>query len=308
MPFFFGKITMQKNKPILLVSGLSGAGRSTALQVFEDLNYLATDGIPPSFIKNFAELIQKSEMLPFQGLALGLDMSKQQKDAVLQEIVPILNLLQSQGQPCQIIFLEASNEIILKRYATTRRPHPLEKYGYTLETAIDKEKMVLEPIKNLAQIVIDTSKFSLHDLRRYIQKHFTEIFENTANMHINLISFGYKYGVPKEADLVYDMRFLPNPYFIEDLKPQTGLDPRVVNYIFQDETFKDYRDKFLEHLKFTLPYYENEGRYRLCLALGCTGGQHRSVAMAEILNKALIQAGYAVILEHRHLKINQVSI
>ncbi len=296
--------TQWQAKPILLVCGLSGAGRSTALQVFEDLNYLCTDGIPPSLINEFASLMQKSEMLTFKGLALGIDVAKQQKDVLLQDITPILNTLQKQGQYCSIIFLDASDEIILKRYATTRRPHPLEKEGLTLENAIEKERKKLLPLKSLAQIVIDTSRFSLHDFRRFLQRHFDTYCENSSTMHINLISFGYKYGMPREADLVYDMRFLPNPYFIDELKPKSGLDVSVVNFIFNEPTHKDYKDKFLEHIKFSLPYYENEGRYRLCIAIGCTGGQHRSVAMTEILNKALTQAGYAVTLEHRHIKLN----
>ncbi len=292
---------------ILLVCGQSGAGRSTALQVFEDLNYLTTDGVPPSLILDFANLAQKPKMRTFKGLALGIDLNKQQKDLSLQEIIPVLNSLHGQGLACSIIFLEANNDVLLKRYATTRRPHPLEKEGYTLQIALEREKAFLQPLKEVSQFIVDTSNFSIHDLRRYIQKYFSNFSENIFSMHINLISFGFKYGVPKEADLVFDMRFLPNPYFDDKLKKMTGFDVDVINYIFKEYTFKEFRDKFLEYIKFLLPYYESEGRYRLCLAIGCTGGQHRSVAMTNILDKALTKAGYSITLEHRHLKLNQIE-
>jgi len=292
------------SKPILIVSGLSGAGMSTALQVFEDLNFFTADGLPPTLIKEFSALAKKPDMQHFKGLALGIDTRREKKDAPLQELMPALDKIRQDGQSISIIFLEASNDSIMKRYATTRRPHPLEIEGLTLETAIIKERKLLEPIKTYANIVFDTSNYSLHDLRRAIQRQFNEVKENTSAMHINLISFGFKYGVPKEADMVFDVRFLPNPYFVEELRTFSGQDENIVQYIFKEKSTRDFRDKFLEYLQFTLPYFDKEGRYRLCIAIGCTGGRHRSVAITEFISKALIQSGYAVTLEHRHLNLD----
>ncbi len=291
-------------KPILLVCGLSGAGRSTALQVFEDLQFFTVDGIPSSLITEFANLAQKPEMQSFKGFVLGIDMSKQQAPSPL-DIIPIIDTLQKANQSCSIIFLEASNDILLKRYATTRRPHPYEKKNLTLESAIIHEREALTPLKDIVNLVLDTSNFSLHDLRRALQKRYDSLQEDIlSSMHINLISFGFKYGVPKEADMVYDMRHLPNPYFVEELRPLNGKDKPIVDYIFTEQKYVFFRERFIEFIKFNLPYFESEGRYRLCLAIGCTGGQHRSVAMTEFLHKALVQAGYAVTLEHRHLTLN----
>lgn len=291
-------------KPILLVSGLSGAGMSTALQVFEDLNFFTADGLPPSLIKEFVNLVKKPDMQHFKGLALGVDIRRANKNTPLQDLLPTLDLMRKEEQNCSILFLEASNDSIMKRYATTRRPHPLEIEGFTLETAIIKERLLLDSIKKHANIVIDTSNYSLHDLRRDIQHRFNKVEENTSAMHINIISFGFKYGVPKEADMVFDVRFLPNPYFNEELRPFSGQDKKIVDYIFEDQSFLDFRNKFLEYLQFTLPYFDNEGRYRLCIAIGCTGGRHRSVAMTEFINEALMKSGYVVTLEHRHLNLD----
>lgn len=291
-------------KPILLVSGLSGAGMSTALQVFEDLNFFTADGLPPSLIKEFVNLAKKPEMQHFKGIALGIDIRREKKDAPLQDLLPTLDLMRKEGQNSSIIFLEASNDSIIKRYATTRRPHPLEIEGLTLETSIIKERLLFNSIKAHANIIIDTSNYSLHDLRRDIQHRFTKVEENTSAMHINIISFGFKYGVPKEADMVFDVRFLPNPYFNEELRPFSGQDKSIVDFIFKEQSTLDFRNKFLEYLQFTLPYFDKEGRYRLCIAIGCTGGRHRSVAMTEFINKALIRSGYVVTLEHRHLNLD----
>ena len=290
-------------KSILLISGLSGAGMSTALQVFEDLNFFTADGLPPSLINEFSALAKKPDMQHFKGLALGIDMRREKKDTPLQDLMPALDNMRKEGQNSSIIFLEASNDSIMKRYSTTRRPHPLEIEGLTLETAINKERLLLDPIKQHANFIFDTSNYSLHDLRRAIQRKFNKVKENTSAMHVNIISFGFKYGVPKEADMVFDVRFLPNPYFIEELRPYSGQDKNITDYIFKEKNARDFRDKLLEYLHFTFPYFDNEGRYRLCLAIGCTGGRHRSVAITEFISKALAQSRYAVTLEHRHLNL-----
>ncbi len=294
----------QTAKPILLINGLSGAGMSTALQVFEDLNFFTANGLPPTLIKEFSDLAKKPDMQHFRGLALGLDMRREKSSALLQELIPALDAMRKDGQNITIIFIEASNDSIIKRYMTTRRPHPLEIEGFTLESSIIKERILLEPVKQHANIIIDTSNYSLHDLRRFLQRKFNKVKENTSAMHINLISFGFKYGVPKEADMVFDVRFLPNPYFSDELRPYSGQDQNIVDYVFAEKSSLDFRDKLLEYLQFTLPYFDSEGRYRVCIAIGCTGGRHRSVAMTEFMSKALNQSGYAVTLEHRHLNLD----
>lgn len=289
---------------IIIVSGISGAGMSTALQVLEDLNFFTADGLPPSLITEFSSLIKNADMQHFRGLALGIDMRKKNKDTLLNEVIPALEDFKHRGYTTSILFLEANADSLLQRYATTRRPHPLESEGLTLENAILEECLRLQCVRNHADIILNTSNFSLHDLRRAIQRDFYNTQETLHSIRINLMSFGFKYGVPKEADMVFDVRFLPNPHFNEDLRPLSGLDKEIIDYIFQKKEAQDFQIKFLEFLRFLLPQYNNEGRYRLCIAIGCTGGRHRSVATTEYIGKHLTNDGYTVIMEHRHLNMD----
>ena len=194
--------------------------------------------------------------------------------------------------------------VILRRYATTRRPHPLEREGMGLEEAMREERRRLVKVRDSADIVLDTSRFTLHDLRREIQRRWSETETAGHAMRVNLISFGFKYGVPSEADMVFDLRCLPNPYFVEELRPLTGQNRAVADYVFAGEAARAFRERFLDFLRFALPYYDAEGRYRLTIGLGCTGGRHRSVAMTEAAAKALRQDGYVVGVEHRHSSLD----
>lgn len=205
--------------PLIIITGLSGAGKSTALRVFEDIGFFAVDGLPLPMTMRLTELFSSENPRRYRGLALGVDV--RQKD-YLSDWNQIKEGLVSFAIEPQIIFLEADDDILIKRYATTRRPHPLESKEIGLKQAIEEEKKLLNALRDEAKLIIDTSNFSIHDLRRKIQSSFNYLVDNKAGFRIQLISFGYKYGIPKEADIVLDLRFLPNPYFEKDLKSYSG--------------------------------------------------------------------------------------
>jgi UPF0042 nucleotide-binding protein len=283
-----------------IVTGLSGAGKSTALQVFEDLNYFTVDGLPANLAPEMADMMKLHPMSHFKGIALGMDM---RQSNFLGEINEALSVLSERGIRSWLIFLEALTPELIRRYATTRRPHPLERKGMGLEAALMLERESLTPLRELADIIIDTTKFSVHDLRRAIQKRWSGHHSKLRAVRVNVISFGFKYGVPREADIVFDLRFLPNPYFIEELRPLCGKDKAVSDYVFATEKAVEFSRKLNDLLCFMLPMMEAEGRYRVAVAVGCTGGRHRSVAMAEEIAQTLRQADYPVSLEHRHLEL-----
>ena len=286
--------------PLIIISGLSGAGKSTALKVFEDMGFFTVDGLPLPMTIRLTELFSEQNPRKYRGLALGVDV--RQKD-YLSEWDEIKNRLMSYNIEPQIIFLEADKDILIKRYATTRRPHPLESKEIGLTQAIEEEKELLNVLREESKLVIDTSNFSIHDLRRKIQSSFDFLMESNVGFRINIISFGYKYGIPKEADIVFDLRFLPNPYFENDLRPLSGREEKIQKYILKFEQSKTFLNKLEDFLEFMLPLYSEEGRYRLTIAFGCTGGFHRSVAISEIISQKLREKNYNVQLEHRHLAL-----
>lgn len=288
----------RKPGQVFLLTGLSGAGKSTALKVLEDLRFLTIDGLPGHVAPDVVKALGRSSLRKFRGLALGMDIHEAGSPDYLRATVDILR---NEGffTP-RVIFLEASLSCLMRRYATTRRPHPLEREGFGLEAALKEEARRMAPLRQMADVVLNTSSFSIHDLRRAIQRHW-HAGESRHTLKVNIVSFGFKYGVPPDADMVFDMRFLPNPYEQENLRPRSGKDPDVAAYVFQTAEGREFRKRFLEFLLFTLPLMEKEGRYRLTIAIGCTGGHHRSVAMAEVLARRLRQAGYPVALEHTHL-------
>ncbi|GKG92502.1 nucleotide-binding protein [Desulfovibrionaceae bacterium] len=285
---------------VCIVTGLSGAGKSTAVQVFEDLRYFAVDGLPASLAPEMAAMMERPSMSHFMGIALGMDM---RQSNFPDEINDALSVMAAKGIRPLLLFLEADAQELMRRYATTRRPHPLEREGMGLEAALAAERNRLRPLREMADLVIDTSRFSIHDLRRSIQKRWSGNKDKLRAIRVNVISFGFKYGVPREADTVFDLRFLPNPYFVEELRPLCGKDKAVADYVFASPSAVEFRKKLLDLLFFMLPLMEAEGRYRITIAVGCTGGRHRSVAMAEELSQALRQADYPTSLEHRHLEL-----
>ncbi|MBD5539297.1 MAG: RNase adapter RapZ [Desulfovibrio sp.] len=285
---------------VSIVTGLSGAGKSTALRVFEDLRHLAVDGLPASLAPEMASMMQRESMRHFKGIALGMDI---RQGNFLEELNAALSELSGIGIRPQLVFLEADDKTLMRRYAATRRPHPLEREGMGLEAALHAERERLKPLREMADLVLDTSRFSIHDLRRAIQKQWNREAGVGRTLRVNILSFGFKYGIPHEADMVFDLRFLPNPYFVEDLRRLSGRDKPVADYVFASPQASEYAAKLLDLLLFLLPQMEAEGRYRVTVALGCTGGRHRSVALAEHLAQAVRQAGYPVTLEHRHLEL-----
>lgn len=284
---------------VSIVTGLSGAGKSTALRVFEDLRHLAVDGLPASLAPEMAAMMQRESMRHFKGIALGMDI---RQGNFLEELNAALGKLSGMGIQPHLLFLEADDKTLMRRYAATRRPHPLEREGMSLEAALHAERERLKPLRDMADLVLDTTRFSIHDLRRAIQKRWNGA-PGSARLRVNVMSFGFKYGIPHEADMVFDLRFLPNPYFVEDLRPLSGKDKAVADYVFASPQAREYSAKLLDLLLFLLPQMESEGRYRVTIALGCTGGRHRSVALAEHMAQAVGQAGYPVSLEHRHLEL-----
>lgn len=293
------KVAHDRPVQVCIVTGLSGAGKSTAVQVFEDLRYFAVDGLPASLAPEMAAMMERPSMSHFMGIALGMDM---RQSNFPDEINDALSVMAAKGIRPLLLFLEADAQELMRRYATTRRPHPLEE-GMGLEAALAAERNRLRPLREMADLVIDTSRFSIHDLRRSIQKRWSGNKDKLRAIRVNVISFGFKYGVPREADTVFDLRFLPNPYFVEELRPLCGKDKAVADYVFASPSAVEFRKKLLDLLFFMLPLMEAEGRYRITIAVGCTGGRHRSVAMAEELSQALRQADYPTSLEHRHLEL-----
>jgi UPF0042 nucleotide-binding protein len=288
------------NIAVVIVTGLSGSGKSTALAVFEDMNFVTVDGLPVEFATPMAKMIREHGLDKYRGIALGMDL--RQSD-FLNGWDRTLNDLTSQGFVPRIAFFEANNDILLKRYATTRRPHPLEKEGLGLEQAMAQERYRLRHVRKNADLVMDTSSHSIHDLRRLIQTKWNMLSKLTRNLKIHLVTFGFKYGTPSEADMVFDLRFLPNPYFIPELKPLSGLDAPVRAYVLKNNPGREFFNKLKIFMEFILKQNEKEGRYRLTVAIGCTGGRHRSVAVAEALAEAFRDENYSPTLEHRHLEL-----
>lgn len=285
---------------VCIVTGMSGAGKSTALQVFEDLGYFTVDGLPGSLVPDMVAIMERASMAHFRGIALGMDL---RRGGFVEDISSAMQRLRERGVQPKIFFLTASLASLMRRYATTRRPHPLEREGMGLEAALRAEQQRLVPLRSMADIVLDTSRFSIHQLRQAIQHRWNARQGHLRVLKVNVVSFGFKYGVPKEADMVFDLRFLPNPYFIEDLRPLSGKDAPVAEYVFSDAVSHEFINRLTDFLLFTLPIVESEGRFRLTVAVGCTGGRHRSVAVAEHLYKVFSQADYPVALEHRHLEL-----
>lgn len=284
---------------VVVVTGLSGAGKSTALNVFEDLGYFCVDGLPATMLPKLVSLFLGKDS-KHRGLALGMDLRQhdfldQWNDAVQE--------LSGKGIFVRVLFVEAKTNALMRRYATTRRPHPLESGEMGLEQALVKERAMLAPLRKDAELVLDTSEYSIHDLRRMIQERFSSKEHAGQGMRVHVMSFGFKYGVPAEADLVFDLRFLPNPYFVPELRPMSGKDKPVADYVFASEPGLTFKTKLLDFLQYLLPLYAAEGRYRVAVAIGCTGGRHRSVAMSELLFASLRDTGYSVTLEHRHFDL-----
>ncbi|MHB1021390.1 MAG: RNase adapter RapZ [Acidobacteriaceae bacterium] len=279
---------------LVIITGMSGSGKLSALKAFEDLGYYSVDNLPVELIPHFAELVRQSTEIMKAALVVDVreGMSLDRFPAILKRVRKTI--------PTRVVFLEASEDVLVRRFSETRRPHPLGR-SVSVVKAIRAERKMLEPLRNVADLDLDTSKFNVHELRAHIIAQFDHGEKAGKNILISTISFGYKNGVPAEADLLFDVRFLPNPHFVPEFRKLTGRHPKVARYVRHFPQTKEFLDKTEDLLKFLLPYYIAEGKSYLTVAFGCTGGQHRSVFIAEEMKRRLVQAGYRVKSAHRDM-------
>ena len=279
---------------LVVITGLSGSGKATILKAFEDMGYYAVDNLPVSLMPDFADLVRRSPEI--ERAALVVDIREGEKISALPRQLRQLQ----RSLKTTVLFLEASDEALLRRFSETRRPHPLGGRSATVKSSIAAERKRLQPIRDLADRVIDTTKFNVHELRAHITALFRRD-QDGKNILISCVSFGYKAGVPDDADLVFDVRFLPNPHFITKFRPKTGKDKPVADYIRGFPQTREFINRISELLVYLLPHYIREGKSYLTIGFGCTGGRHRSVMIAEELQKRLAQAGYRVKIQHRDI-------
>lgn len=282
---------------IVIVTGISGAGKSTALKMLEDAGYFCVDNLPVPLLPKFMEML----ILPgseYTKVGLGIDIRSSQKFGQLRET---LETLRKKDVKFEILFLDASDEALIKRYKETRRSHPLAGDG-RVDKGIDEERRRTIFLKQQADYIIDTSQMLTRELRSEILKIFVEN-KNYKNLYVTILSFGFKYGIPGDADLVFDVRFLPNPYYIQDLRPMSGNDAPVRDYVMSSGTARKFLDKLVDMVQFLIPNYVAEGKNQLVIGIGCTGGKHRSVTLANALYYALEQEeGYGLKIEHRDIE------
>lgn len=280
---------------MVVVTGLSGSGRSAALKAFEDIGFYCVDNLPLVLLPDFVDFAQLSEEAVRS--AIGIDIREKDFPERFPDLYRNLN---NRGSAIEMLFLDASDQTLVRRFSETRRPHPLARGTAALIDGIRKERAALGEVKKLADRIIDTSDYTVHDLRQAIERHYAR-GDADRPLVITLITFGYKYGVPYEIDLMFDLRFLPNPHFVPELKEYTGEDARVREYVMaggDSAEFIALLDQFLEYL---LPRYRREGKSYLTIGFGCTGGRHRSVAVAITIAERLLQRGYEVNLKHRDI-------
>ena len=282
---------------ILVISGLSGAGKSCAASCLEDIGYYTVDNMPAAIIPKFAEFSAESDGR-YDRVALVNDI-RGGVDS-FHELLEVIDRLREGGTVCRLLYLEAATQSIIKRYKETRRRHPLMESGATIEDAVKRETELLRPLRERADFVIDTTQLSAAKLRGELYRLFAEKGQQS-RMSINVVSFGYKYGVPLEADLVFDVRFMPNPYYVPELRYQTGMNDDVYNYVFSFPQTKEFLSKLEQMLAFLLPLYQDEGKAVLVVAVGCTGGRHRSVSIARAVTEYLNKLGYAAYENHRDI-------
>jgi RNase adapter protein RapZ len=282
-------------RELVILTGLSGAGKASALKTFEDLGFYSVDNLPLELIPRFADLVAKSAEITHAAMVVDVrEGSRLERfPAILAKVRKVL--------PTRVVFLEASDDAIVRRFSETRRPHPLGQAA-TVVASIRAERKRLDPVRNVADILLDTTRFNVHELRAHIHAEFSRgTGKSERNLTISVTSFGFKNGVPTDADLVFDVRFLPNPHFIPEFRKLTGKHPKVAKYVRQFPQTREFLDKVTDMLTFLLPHYIHEGKSYLTIGIGCTGGQHRSVMIAEELKKRLAAGGYRAKAAHRDM-------
>ena len=285
----------------VIVTGMSGGGKATAIHMLEDAGYYCVDNIPVSLIEKFVELITMPDN-DISKVVLGIDARAGQ---AFEEVVGIIDSLKAKGIPIEVLFMDCGDQVLIKRYKETRRVHPMNvnDAGNRIEDGIRKEREVLAEIKKRADYVIDSSQLLTRELKKELDKIFVKD-EGYNSLMVTILSFGFKYGIPSDADLVFDVRFLPNPYYIEELKHQTGNDKPVQDYVKSFPACGQFLDKLADMLEFLIPGYVQEGKYQLVVGIGCTGGQHRSVTIANELYDRLKNSGgnFGIKISHRDVK------
>jgi UPF0042 nucleotide-binding protein len=287
------KPSKKPDKELVIVTGISGAGKASALKAFEDLGFHSVDNLPLELLPDFAGLVGKSTEI--EKAAIVVDV---REGLTLDRLPDILKSVRKH-LPTRVVFLDAQDAVLVRRYSETRRPHPLGR-SETVSRSIVEERQLLDPIRNVADTLIDTSNFNVHELRAHIQARYGHEDE-TQQLLVSCLSFGFKNGVPLDADMVFDVRFLPNPHFVPEFRKLTGLDPGVAGYVRGFPQTQEFLSRVTELMLYLLPHYVEEGKSYLTVAFGCTGGQHRSVMMAEEIAGALKEAGYQVKALHRDM-------
>jgi UPF0042 nucleotide-binding protein len=280
--------------PVVIITGLSGSGMSSALKAFEDLGYFAVDNLPVQLIPTFARLCDESSEIA--RTAFVVDVRSRE---FLPEFPRIHEELRDKGVEVKVVFLEADDEVLLRRYSETRRPHPLHEKDVV--AAIRQERVLLSEIRELADVIIDTSEHTVHTLRDFIKSIFARK-SGSLEMNATISSFGFRHGLPRGLDLLLDVRFLPNPHFIPELRPFTGQDRQVVEYLESQPEVEETISRFADLLSFLLPRFQREGKSYLNVGIGCTGGRHRSVMVAEALHRRLRDLGLKTNVVHRDVK------
>ncbi|MBV4417978.1 RNase adapter RapZ [Clostridium tyrobutyricum] len=281
----------------VIVTGLSGAGKTQAVRNLEDLGYFCVDNLPSTLIPKFVEACYKADG-KIDKIALVIDIRGGQ---FFDNIFESLSYLKKQGYKYEILFLDASDEVLIKRFKESRRKHPLAPEGRILK-GITMERNKLRELKNKADNIIDTSKLATRELKEEITKIYSEEGQIETQLMITVLSFGFKYGIPVDSDLVFDVRFLPNPFYIPELKKYSGNDKLVADYIMGFDQTGQFIDKLSDMLEFLIPYYIKEGKRQLIISIGCTGGRHRSVAIANIIYDKLNKIGHKVNIDHRDIE------
>ena len=278
----------------VIVTGLSGAGKTQATRSLEDLGYFCVDNLPPTLISKFAEACMQSGG-NIEKVALVIDI---RGGVFFDDFFDTLNYLKRNEFKYEILFLDASDEVLIKRFKETRRSHPLSPDGRVL-TGITQEREKLREIKNIADIIIDTSKYEIRHLREIINETYGDNKNPERQLSITVLSFGFKYGIPVDSDLVFDVRFIPNPFYIPELKEYSGNDAPVKEYVLKQSETVTFIDKLIDMLKYLIPNYRKEGKRQLIISIGCTGGRHRSVAIANEIHRRLNEENYNAKIEHR---------
>lgn len=280
---------------IVIVTGMSGAGKSTALKVLEDDGYYCVDNMPIALVPSFVELAD-GQANKLETVALGIDI----RTSSFEEITKILDRLSDKNYDFKVLFLDSSDDALVKRFKETRRSHPLARDS-RIQDGISVEREKLAPLRERADYIIDSSQLLTRELKQELERIFVRE-EDFTNLYVTVLSFGFKYGIPNDADLVFDVRFLPNPYYIDELKPQTGNDAPVRDYVMSSEISREFLKKITDLVSFLLPNYVKEGKNSLVIAFGCTGGKHRSVTLANALYDSLKDSDYGCRVEHRDIE------